>query len=143
MPESSRSITLVEIGPTIAVQIGYDPGFDGSVEPKPTLQPDLYPALVDTGASDNSIDNELAAQLRLPVLIYDVLISGSIGVHATNFYLAQIYVPELNRTITGRFTGVNLAAGGQFHRAIIGRSFLQDFALHYDGRAGEVTISDD
>ena len=74
---------------------------------------------------------------------YDVPIAGSAGEHTGNVYLAQIYIPGLNRTIGGRFTGVNLAGGGQFQRAIIGRSFLQDFILHYDGRTGEVTISDD
>ncbi len=143
VPEDSRSALLAEVGPTIPVQVGYDPGFDEFAEPKPVLPPDLYPALVDTGASGNSVDIQLAVQLRLPVYEYGVAISGSVGEHATDIYLAQIYIPELNRVIDGQFTGVNLAAGGQIHRAIIGRSFLRDFVLHYDGRTGEVTLSDD
>lgn len=142
-PEDSRSALLVGVGPTIPVQIGYDPGFDDAIESTPMLPLDLYPALVDTGASGNNIDIELAASLRLPVLVYDVPIVGSVGQHTTNIYLAQIYIPELNRVINGRFAGVNLAGGGQIHRAIIGRSFLQDFVLYYDGRTGEVTLSDD
>ena len=143
VPERSRRTLLTDLGPTIDVQIGHDPGFEDFTNEKPRIPPDLYPALVDTGASGNSVDTQLAAQLRLPVYEYNVLISGSVGEHTTNIYLAQIYIPGLNRTISGRFTGVNLAGGGQFQRAIIGRSFLQDFVLHYDGRTGEVTLSDE
>ena len=143
VPERSRRTLLTDLGPTIDVQIGHDPGFEDFTNEKPLIPPDLYPALVDTGASGNSVDTQLAAQLRLPVYEYNVLISGSVGEHTTNIYLAQIYIPGLNRTISGRFTGVNLAGGGQFQRAIIGRSFLQDFVLHYDGRTGEVTLSDE
>ena len=141
--EDSRGPLLVEVGPAVPVQIGHDPGFDDAIEPLPLLPPDLYPALVDTGASGNSIDIELAARLRLPVYEYDVPIAGSVGENTANIYLAQIYIPGLNRTISGQFTSVNLAGGGQYHRAIIARSFLQDFVLHYDGRTGEATISDD
>ena len=139
---NSRRRLLVEIGPTIPVQIGHDPGFDEFTDPRPILPPDLYSALVDTGASGNSIDIELADRLRLQP-VDEVEISGSAGAHTVTVYLANIYIPDLNRTITGRFTGVNLAGGGQLHRAIIGRSFLQGFALHYDGRTGEVTMSDE
>lgn len=138
-----RADILADLGPTIDVRIGHDPGFDEFTEPEPLLQPDLYPALVDTGADGNSIDNELASSLRLPAYQYDVLISGSVGQHVTNIYLAHVYIPGLNRIVGGRFTGVNLAGGGQYHRAIIGRSFLRGFVLHYDGRTGEVTLSDD
>ena len=138
-----RRALLAEAGPTIPVQIGHDPGFDEYADLKPVVPPDLYPALVDTGASGNSIDNELAVALGLPVVEYAVTVSGSVGEHTTNVYLAHIHIAELSRTIAGRFTGVALAAGGQLHRAIIGRSFLQDFVLHYDGRTGLVTLSDD
>lgn len=141
--EEERPSLLVQIGPTIPVQIGFDPGFDEFDETDPILPPSLFSALVDTGANGNSIDAELASDLRLPVIYYDEEISGSAGKHKADIYLAQIHIPELNRTISGQFVGVRLAAGGQLHRAIIGRSFLRDFVLRYDGRTGEVTISDD
>ena len=143
VPEDSRRLLLVEVGPTVPVRIGYDPGFDETSGSEPILPPELHSVLVDTGANGNSIDIELAAQLRLPVYEYGVSIAGSVGEHTTDIYLAQIYIPDLNRTIGGQFTGVNLAGGNQLHRAIIGRSFLQDFTLHYDERTGEVTMSDE
>ena len=141
--EEERPSLLAQIGPAIPVQIGFDPGFGEFDKTDPILPPDLFSALVDTGASGNSIDAELASDLRLPVIYYDEEVSGSAGKHKADIYLAQIHIPELNRTISGQFVGVRLAAGGQLHRAIIGRSFLRDFVLRYDGRTGEVTISDD
>lgn len=141
--EKERPSLLAQIGPTIPVQIGFDPGFDEFDETDPILPSELFPALVDTGASSNSIDAELASSLRLPVIYYDEEVSGSAGKHTADIYIAQIHIPELNRTISGQFVGVRLAAGGQLHRAIIGRSFLRDFVLRYDGRTGQVTLSDD
>jgi hypothetical protein len=41
----------------------------------------------------------------------------------------------------GEFAGVQLAAGGQRHQALVGRTFLQRFTMAYDGRTGEVTIA--
>ncbi len=141
--EEEQPSLLAQIGPTIPVQIGFDPGFGEFDTADPILPPDLFSALVDTGASSNSIDAELASDLRLPVIYYDEEVSGSAGKHKADIYLAQIHIPELDRTISGQFVGVRLAAGGQLHRAIIGRSFLRNFVLHYDGRTGKVTVSDD
>ena len=57
--------------------------------------------------------------------------------------LAQIYVPDLDFTVYGRFRGVRLSDGGQPHSALIGRTFLRHFTMFYDGRTGAVTISND
>ena len=142
LPGDIRRELLVQIGPTIPVEIGYDPGYDEFVDTKPILPPGLHSALIDTGASDNYVDDELAVSLRLPVIDNEGEISGSAGKHNVTVYLAQIHIPDLGRTISGRFDGVHLAAGGQSHQAIIGRSFLSDFVLLYDGRTGAVTLSD-
>jgi hypothetical protein len=37
--------------------------------------------------------------------------------------------------------GVDLAAGGQIHRALIGRTFLRRFTMVYEGETGTVTLS--
>jgi hypothetical protein len=82
----------------------------------------------------------LASQLNLPV-VDRRLIAGSSGKHTANVYLAQIHVPALKFTIYGPFAGVDLKAGGQVHNALIGRTFLQNFTMVYEGKTGNVTIS--
>lgn len=58
-------------------------------------------------------------------------------------YVAQIHVPSLGVNIVGRFAGVQLEAGGQGHRALIGRTFLMHFTMTYDGPTGAVRLSDE
>src|ERR1035437_1055782 len=118
---------LVSFGPTLAVNIGFDAGWNpatmGSV---PTPGITGIHALVDTGASESCIDSLLATQLNLPV-VDRRSIAGIGGSQEVNVYLAQVHIPALNWTIYGLFSGVHLAAGGQQHRALIGRTFLQGF----------------
>lgn len=56
-------------------------------------------------------------------------------------HLAQIHVASLAFTIYGAFAAVDLAAGGQLHKALIGRTFLQNFTLLYEGLTGTVKLS--
>jgi predicted aspartyl protease len=97
-------------------------------------------ALVDTGAGESCIDSALAAQLNLPI-VDRRLISGAGGTHEVNMHLAQVAVPSLGVTIYGAFAGVHLAAGGQTHFALIGRTFLQNFTMLYEGKTGTVVLS--
>jgi ABC-type uncharacterized transport system permease subunit len=99
-------------------------------------------ALVDTGASESCIDSLLAATLKLPIVDRRP-VSGVHGSKEVNVYLAQIHVPSLNFTIYGAFAGVELKAGGQIHNALVGRTFLRNFKMIYDGKSGDVTISSD
>ena len=131
---------LVQHGPTLLVDVGFDPAFDPKspkVPPKASVQQIM--ALVDTGATESCIDDQLALQLGLPII--DVVqIAGVGGKHKTNRYLAQIHVAPLAFTIYGAFSGVNLAAGGQRHLVLIGRTFLSNFRMTYNGLTGEVVI---
>jgi hypothetical protein len=68
-------------------------------------------------------------------------ISGVHGAHMVNMYLAQIHVPSLKFIIHGAFAGVDLAAGGQLHKALIGRTFLENFTMVYEGPTGTVKLS--
>lgn len=121
------------------VQVGFDPTFS----PGPSnLPPRLYNALVDTGALESCIDSDLAKALHLPV-VDRMQIAGAQGASETNVHLGQIHVPALEITIFGRFAAVDLSAGGQPYLALIGRSFLQQFSMIYDGRSGVVIISND
>jgi predicted aspartyl protease len=136
---------LVSLGPTLIVDIGFDPTFDPSQLaagklPVPGIR-GLH-GLVDTGATESCIDNLLAAQLNLPI-VDRRMIAGSVGRHQVNVYLAQVHVPFLTYTIFGAFAGVDLKAGGQMHSALIGRTFLRGFTMVYEGRTGTVTISND
>ena len=133
---------LVTFGPTLFVQIGFDPAFQPGLSSRPKLPQLELPALVDTGATESCIDSALARELQLPE-VDTGLISGVQGRSEAVFYVAQILVPNLNWTIYGRFSGVHLTAGGQPHSALLGRTFLRNFALTYEGRTGEVIIGND
>ena len=138
---ASGADLLVAYGPTLIVDIGFDPHYSSE-------QPVHIPlagirgieALVDTGASESCIDNLLGAQLNLPIVDRRP-ISGIHGSQLANVYLAQVHIPSLAFTIFGAFAGVDLAAGGQLHRALIGRTFLQRFTMVYEGATGTVTLT--
>ena len=136
------SDALVRFGPTIDVNIGFDAAHQPGVAGRPDLPERRLLAVVDTGAMTSCIDSALAIELRLPVMDRED-ISGVHGVLAANVHLAQVYLPGLNWTVYGRFHGVHLSEGGQPHSALIGRTFLQDFTMVYEGRTGSVTISND
>ena len=128
-------------GPTILVDIGFDPAFDpANITNPPVAAITNMPALVDTGASQSYIDTAVATALGLPIVDKETL-SGSSGPHSADVYLAQIHIPGLAYTIWGRFAGVNLVAGGQTHAALIGRTFLQYMVMNYDGITGRVTLT--
>lgn len=129
---------LATYGPSLLVQIGFDPNYRRGL--KPVLASPGYQALIDTGASETCIDSSVARSLNLPVV--DVVdISGIHGSAHVNIHLAQVYVPGLNFTTSGRFAGVHLHASGQPFGALLGRSFLRYVRLVYDGIAGEASIA--
>ncbi len=98
-------------------------------------------ALIDTGAGGDCIDEALARRLSLP--IHDEgEISGVGGRHHAFIYAARIYVPKLNKLLFQPFAGVRLQEGEQWHRVILGRTFLRQYRLAYDGTTGDVEIGD-
>ena len=130
---------LVRLGPTIQVDIGL------KSRALPGKPPDLaekkVKALIDTGAGGDCIDEALAQRLGLPV--HDEgEISGVGGRHRAFIYTARIYVPKLEKLLFQPFTGVKLHEGEQWHRVILGRSFLRQYRLAYDGITGQVEITD-
>jgi len=133
---------LVFHGPTILVDIGFDPDFKVGTLKIPVPGIKGVGALVDSGATESCIDSQLAAHLNLPI-VDRRKIGGSYGAHEVNIHLAQVHVPSLNFTLYGAFAGVHLAAGGQSHKALIGRTFLRHYTMVYEGRTGTVTLSSD
>jgi hypothetical protein len=173
---------LVQFGPTIRVDIGFNPAVlsamggvgalaapspPGPLQPAPAvgspaspalpaplipptvptgptgpnLQPSLVqnvPALIDTGAQLSCIDEALAQQLQLP-LINQTTSGGVHGQGLLNVYLGFIGIPLLGTMQIGAFIGAVMS--GQMHRALIGRTFLTDMLLVYDGRTGAVKLA--
>ncbi len=130
---------LVRLGPTLRVDIGLKSRAPAGEAPD--LAEKRVKALIDTGAGGDCIDDELARRLRLP--IHDEgEISGVGGRHHAFIYTARIYVPELKRLLFQPFTGVKLHEGEQWHRVILGRTFLRHYRLAYDGTTGRVEIMD-
>jgi predicted aspartyl protease len=143
---------LTQYGPTVNVEIGYDPDFfstDINVQQQaiqrtslsPSVQPvQLVPALIDTGALESCIDDELARALNLPV-IDQISVSGVHGAAILNVYLGHIKIAELGKIQFGRFMGAKLSDGQQLHRALLGRTLFADMLLVYDGKLGIVSMS--
>jgi Aspartyl protease len=143
VPGRSGRDGLIGIGPTLIVQIGFDPTYDPAVPSKtPTLPADQLWALVDTGAMESCIDSDLAMRLNLPVIDRRPL-AGAHGAKEVNVHLAHIHIPSLLFTLYGPFCAVDLAVGGQRHQALIGRTFLANFTMVYEGRTGNVILSND
>jgi predicted aspartyl protease len=131
---------LVSMGPTLMVDIGFDPNYKFPVIPICAIT--QVEALVDTGATECSIDSMLASQLNLPV-VDKRPVGGIGGQQMADMHLAQIYIPSLKHIMYGLFAGVHLQAGGQRHKALLGRTFLESFTMVYEGKTGTVTISDE
>lgn len=143
---------LVAIGSSIAVEIGFDPAtfaaLAGITLPPTTPgvsvpvlpPPQIVSALIDTGAQQSMIDEGLAIQLSLP-LINRQPYSGASGPAIANVYLAHINIPTLGTAQYGSFMGAQLQAGGQLHKALIGRTLLRSVLMVYDGERGSVRIS--
>ena len=108
-----------------------------------TSPPVRYSALIDTGATATCVDVELANRLNLPVIGESGALAGALGAGQSLEYRAIIQIPELNAVFTGPVIGVHLSAGRQTYDAIIGRDFLRQLRLVYDGPDGSATISSD
>jgi predicted aspartyl protease len=131
---------LVTWGPTLIVDIGFDPNYTSASKARPVPGVTGLHALVDTGATESCIDTLLAANLKLPV-VDRRSVSGIHGAKEVDMYLAQVHIVTLRYTIHGAFAGVDLRAGGQLHSALIGRTFLRQFRMVYDGTTGDVELT--
>jgi predicted aspartyl protease len=138
---------LMSKGPTTRVEVDFDPGLFNADPAQVqaalaarTAPPQLVEALIDTGALESCIDEDLATSLQLP-LIDEGEASGVGGKEKFNVYLGHIRIVALNSYQFGRFLGVKLQQGQQPHRAISGRTLLQNMILVYDGRTGACTLA--
>jgi hypothetical protein len=130
---------LAELGPTFRVDIGLKSRSPAG--PKPDLAKKGVRALIDTGAGGNCIDAGLARSLGLPI-INEGEVSGVGGKTFVNIYMARIYIPDLERLLFEPFAGVKLEEGEQWHRVILGRTFLRPYRLIYDAISGRVEVEE-
>ena len=134
----NASDLLILLGPTVLVDIGFDPAVDYTVAgASPSSQTRQVLALLDTSALDCCIDDALANEIGLPV-VDRARVSRVGGATDLNVYLGHIVTPALNYVQWGRFAGARLRDGGQMHSALIGQNVLQDMLVIYDGRDGRV-----
>lgn len=96
-------------------------------------------ALIDTGASSTCIDDASAQQLQLPAIDVVNMISASHANIQQNIYPVLIEVMGGIRIDVPRAMGANLAP--QNLVALIGRDFLQQCTLFYNGPAGAITLA--
>lgn len=142
---------LVMKGPTLNVEVGFNADLFDSDPAKVSAAvqathaaapgPRLVEALIDTGAGESCIDEELAKELQLPLIDQQASASGVGGKDKFNLYLGHIRIPALNQLQYGRFLGARMRAGGQPHEVLIGRTLFQSMVIVYDGRDGSVRIA--
>ena len=132
---------LLQMGPTLLVDIGFDPDYKYTAGGL-TFNSDIaqVPALIDTGATFSCIDDALAQSLGLP-LVDRHMFWGINGECELNVYLAHIVVPALSFFQHGVFFGCSIVQISGVHRAVLGRTLLQNMMLIYDGRTGSVRIT--
>jgi gag-polyprotein putative aspartyl protease len=126
---------LVKLGPCAPVRVGW-PLVNGSPQ-QGAPNDQIVTALVDTGATNCCIDNKFAAQMNLKV-IDQCQVGGVAGQNDHDVYMGRLSVDDLGKTIIGRLIGVDL----QNHTPVIlGRDFLFDSIMIYDGSTGLVTLT--
>lgn len=138
-PIENQRDFMLQSGPHYDVQVN----FDCETYPKFNHEKSKVKisALIDTGSQLNCIDKQLARILDLPVVsTKPFAVSGVGGTFNTTVHLAQVYIPRLDHVVIGRFIATNLNSVGQNHGIILGRQFLQDFKLIYNGAEGDFIV---
>ena len=134
------NIALAARGPVVqvSVSIGQDAGKALASQGKPLPASQSGLALVDTGASNSCIDDEIAKKLGLPVIDVGFMISASHEKVPCNIYPILIATPVVNFNLP---RAMGAALSGHRLVAIIGRDILQDCTFFYNGAAGEFTLA--
>lgn len=138
--DANGPILLVQRGPAVWVDVGFDPEFRPNQNKPPKAGITNIEALIDTGAVESVIDSALAERLNLPI-VNRRNVAGATAAMEVNVHLAQIHIPSLRFTQNGSFCGLPLVATGFHYSVIVGRTLLQYLFLSYDGPSATVTIS--
>jgi predicted aspartyl protease len=133
-------LLLIHHGPEILVNIGFDETWNhkSNLPPKPGAS--QLKALIDTGARESCIDDALARRLTLPHIDRRSVCSVK-GTFEVDYHRAQIHVPALRFTLRGLFAVLPLIDSGFKFHALLGRSFLSNIRMEYDGKTGKVELA--
>ena len=63
------------------------------------------------------------------------------GHHTIAVYAAFAAVPRVGHRRFGSFVGIDLALGDVPHRVVLGRAFLKEVVMIYDGLRGQITFA--
>lgn len=131
----SPRVVLRRYGPTIPIRVGpaVVPGKPVGAEAHDKI---VY-ALIDTGATNSCIDNDLAAELKLRI-IDCAEVGGVAGRGLHDVFMGKLIVDALGTAFNGRLIGVKLGAEQPI---IVGRDFLSNTLMIYDGGSGTVTLA--
>ena len=102
--------------------------------------PEMTIALLDTGASNTCIDNELATKLGLPIV--DTLKMTSASHQEVEQPAYPISIEFIGTSIqfgVPKAMGAHLVAQGL--GLLIGRDVLSSFTMFYNGLNGQITLS--
>ena len=138
-PAGRGRALLAHYGPSLIVNIGFDPDFVSGFGDVPKPDEKGLDALIDTGASDNYLDRALTDAMALPLIDQDE-ISSPLGKQVVNLHLAQFHIIALKKVISTKVASVNLRANGIEFDVLLGRTFLQDYVFTYDGTTGRAAI---
>jgi hypothetical protein len=96
-------------------------------------------ALVDTGATESAVDEDLAVSLGLPVIDQVQGLAGGFRVQLTR-YDCRIGFPELKRIKSVECVGSPMKKNGDAFSIILGMNMLRYFNLSMKAREGGVTL---
>jgi hypothetical protein len=130
---------LYHYGPNVEVHIGLDLTWTSDQRRAPRAERSNLKALIDTGAQDSCIDGALAIEIGLPVI--DKRHVGGVGSLIVDVHHAQVHVPRLLYTIHGPFAAIPGLIDRIHYPVVLGRTFLRDCLLTYDGRTGNASIA--
>lgn len=130
---------LVRFGPSLKVDVGFDPNFVAGFGGPPAPGLKGLDALIDTGAQESYIDRALVTQLDLPLINRDA-VGSALGSAVVDIHMAQVRVIALDTLILGRFAAVNLRENAIEFDMLLGRTFLENYVLTYEGPTGRATI---
>lgn len=134
------AIALQLRGPLIQISVTIEQNAGSALTARgiPLPGPKSGLALIDTGASNTCVDDQIARELGLPVIDVASMQSASHEKHPCNIYPIQIITPIITLNAP-RAMGAALSSQGLI--VLIGRDVLQHCTLYYNGPVGQFTLS--